>query len=185
MSRESGIYYLEQEPGLCPTEFVVPDETMIDEATWVSDLTKQAMTMLPKSVEEVLALFASGRSILICDEEGKPIVHTAITFLYEGEKILEIGGLIVEPTKRQMGYATLATKAILFLAKDKFPGWKVMALCNHMSLPILLKEGGVVVDQEQAHLIPKAAWEACTTCPNYAKAKKEEKLCCDTLVIIP
>lgn len=179
--------YVEQSAVYYPTVFVVPDGSMVAEAVWVSEMTSKAGTMLPKTVEQVLALFAEGKSILILDEKEQPIAHAAITFLYEEDQMLEIGGLFVKPEKRSPDhfYSILATQAILTLANERYPGWKKMALCNDKSLPILLKFGAEVIGLDKASLLPKAVWEACTTCPNLERARAVGKLCCDTLAIIP
>lgn len=177
---------MKKEQLIVPTiEYVIPNAQMHKEAAWVSEQTGLAKTMLPKTIDEVLSLFAQGRSVMIMDNNGEPIVHASISFLYEADKTLEIGGLIVAPEMRHKGYAKLATGAILTLANEKYPGWKKVALCNEYSLPLMMKFGAVVVELSNSELLPPSVWEACATCPNLSWAKGMGKICCDTPIIIP
>ncbi len=175
----------EIQPNLIVVDLVIPNENHDSGAVWVSEQTSQAGTMLPKSVEEVLSLFKEGRSILLVSRDGNLIAHASISFLYEEDKTLEIGGLIVASNMRHLGYGRLATWAVLGWAQSKYPGWKKIALCNQYSLPLMMKFGAIPVGMENADLLPQAVWEACATCPNLTKAKGSGHLCCDTPVIIP
>jgi N-acetylglutamate synthase-like GNAT family acetyltransferase len=164
---------------------IVPDETRVDLAEWVSKLTSTAGTMLPKTEEEVLQMFSEKRSIILLDETGNPVAHSAITFIYKDQHFIELGGVIVAPEFRKKGIGTLAAHASIVLAETYYPGWTKLVLCNAASLPIFLGLGGTVVDFEQLSSVPVEAWEACTTCPKYAQTKAQGKICCDTPVIIP
>lgn len=166
-------------------EMRVPTGTDFELALWVSELTRLSETMLPKSVDEVLTMFVEGRSLVISDQDGQPLAHSAITFLYSDARMVEVGGAIVAPEKRRKGFGTIAALAVTELAHEKFPGWKVMVLCNAASLPIFLRLGGKVVGFEDLDQIPTEAWEACLICPNYQKTKEAGKICCDTPVLMP
>lgn len=164
---------------------IVPDETMVDLANWVSELTSNAGTMLPKTEEQVLEMFSQSRSVILLDEEGNPVAHSAITFIYENQQVVELGGVIVTSSKRKKGLGTLAAQAAMSLADTIYPGWKKLALCNDASLPIFVALGGKIVTYDDLADVPVEAWEACKTCPNYAAAKAQGKICCDTPVIMP
>lgn len=161
------------------------DETMVEEASWVASRISESETMLPKTTEDILALFAEGRSVLVVDDMGHPIAHGAVTFLYEDAHVLEVGSIIVDESRRGQGLGMLATESAIILATLRYPGWTKMALCNQASLPIFLKLGAEVVTFENLDVVPSEAWEACLTCPSYHAAKGQGKICCDTPVIIP
>lgn len=164
---------------------LVPDETRVDLAQWVSEMTTTAGTMLPKSTEEVLTMFSESRSVILLDEQGLPVAHSAITFLYTNQQVVELGGVIVSPEKRKMGLGMLSAQAVLALAENNYPGWSKLVLCNAGSLPIFLALGGKIVTYDDLASVPVEAWEACTTCPNYAETKAKGKICCDTPVLMP
>lgn len=171
--------------GLSGYQVIEADGSMHEFAAWVSALTLESKTMLPKTVDEVLTMFDEGRSVMILSDDGTPIAHAAITFLYEEAHVLEVGGVIVATEMRRRGYGLLAAFAASELASEKYPGWTKMALCNLASLPIFLRIGGLIVDHQSLAMIPEAAWEACLTCPSYPETKAAGKICCDTPVIIP
>jgi N-acetylglutamate synthase-like GNAT family acetyltransferase len=170
---------------ICECRLLIPDETEIDLARWVSTLTTNAGTMLPKTAQEVLDMFAQGRSVIILDGDGVPMAHSAVTFIYEEQKFVELGGVIVDPDSRKKGYGKLAAQASVVLAESNFPGWKKLVLCNEASLPIFLGLGGKIVTYEDLAEVPVEAWEACSTCPNFATVKAQNKVCCDTPIIMP
>jgi len=178
--------YIKQKEKLLEFSTVIEaHESMVEEAVWVAKLITGSKTMLPKSTEEVLQMFAEGRSVLIIDDRGQPIAHGAITFVLNEVKVLELGAIIVDPEKRGVGFGMLAAEAVVGLASVKYPGWKKMALCNNASLPIFLNLGAQIVTFENLNEIPKETWEACFDCPSYKLAINQGKICCDTPVIIP
>ena len=165
--------------------FIVPDKTMTDLASWVSELSLSSKSLLPKTEAEVTKMFSEKRSIVLLDSEGFPVAHSAITYVYAEQNVVELGGVIVAPHVRRKGYGTLAAQAAVKLAGSQYPGWTKLVLCNAASLPIFLGLGGQIVTHEQVSMVPVEAWEACKTCPKYAETKALGKICCDTPVIMP
>lgn len=167
------------------THIVIPDRNSTRIAKWVSKEVSASGSMLPKTEEAVLEMFGDQRSVVLVDNGGEPVAHAAITFVYDTDKVVEVGGVIVSDKWRKKGLGKQVTQASIDLARVKYPGWTMIALCNEQSLPIYLGLGATVLDIDKLEIIPKEAWEACASCPNYAETKKRGKICCDTLVLVP
>ena len=163
--------------------YLIPDGNDGDIAVWAAQEITASKTMLPKSPEELLSLFQEGRSVVIVNSENKPVAHAAVTIVYDNAGVIEIGGVIVDPSERRKGLGTAAVMGAVALGRDKYPGWYQMALCNLASLPLFVKLGATEIDAKTAQeVVPPEAWEACITCPSFQMAKSQGKICCDTPV---
>ena len=84
--------------------------------------------MLPKSPEEIMALFADGKSVLVYEQRIDELVgHAAITAVYDGFGI-EVGSIIIPIAHRRKGIGGVATLAALELAQEKYPDLKFQIL---------------------------------------------------------
>lgn len=145
----------------------------------ISKWTKKSKSMLPKSSEEIEAFIQNGKAVVVVDENNKPVGFGAQTFDWpDGWK--ELGAVVVDPKKRKQG---IGSKVVTELVeKAKSAGGKPFALCNNKSIDLFLKNGGEVIDDP--NVLPTEVWSQCVNCPNYKKAKRQGKICCDTPVII-
>lgn len=158
----------------------VPGQEDVAYAHQVSTWTQEAKTMLPKSPEEMVGLFAQGLSVLV-EWEGKVASHAAVTFAWpDGWK--EVGAVVTDEAFRGKGLATIAVKAVMDLASRTYPNSRYFALCNSYSLPLFTKLGGIPMNGLD---LPIEVWGACSTCPNFLSARNAGKTCCDTPVLIP
>lgn len=175
----------ESKEGFFETQIIVPDKSYTDIAEWVANEITMSGSMLPKSTDDILEMFDCSRSVVLVDGSGKPVAHAGITFVYSDEKVVEVGGVVVDRSHRKKGLGKEIVQASIDLANLQYPGWKKIALCNEQSLPIYLSLGSTVMEIDDINIIPKEAWEACLSCPNYIETKKKGKICCDTLVLVP
>lgn len=166
-------------------EIYIPGEGDVEMAAWVAKEISGSGSMLPKSTDDVLEMFREQRSVVLLGMSGELIAHAAVTFVYQEDKVVEVGGVIVSDKWRKKGYGKQAIEASLDLARINYPGWQKIALCNEQSLPIYLSLGSTIMEVEDLNIIPKEAWEACVSCPHYAETKRRGKICCDTLVLVP
>lgn len=163
-------------------EIIIPGPAHIKEAEVVSGLINEAIkdgfSMLPKTPEEILELFANGHSVLVVDKEsGEPIAHTAITYRYSDGSV-EIGGCVTRKDRRFQGAARLANESVLVLAQRLYPESKKFALVNEREARAIEKIGGKKMDPSQ--LSPEV-WEPCDKCPRKPKLEPGEPFkCCDT-----
>lgn len=155
----------------------IPDETDIALAEVVAQWTQGAKTMLPKTTEEMLQLFTQGHSVLIEDEEGKPLCHAAATFVYP-DGTVEVGGIYTDPAERGKGLATHATLAAIAMIQERYPEQTIFALANIMSAPMFVKMGGRKMAPSE---LDAAIWEPCDTCPKNPTKNQENVIfqCCD------
>lgn len=157
--------------------FVVPTIKDMALAREVSGWTIEAGTMLPKTPEQILGLYALGWSVMV-GTDGVVVAHAALTFEWP-DNWMELGGVVTKKEYRKMGFASLAVEALLSLTKEKYPDKKLFALCNNLSLPLFLGLGGLVMAGSE---LPDEVWAECKSCPKFKQAKSEGKHCCDTPV---
>jgi N-acetylglutamate synthase-like GNAT family acetyltransferase len=147
----------------------------------ISNWTKDAGTMLPKSPEIIKSFLEKGHAVIIWEDDN-PVAFAAVTFEWPNNNV-ELGALVVEPSHRGMGIGHLATIEQIAMAKKKFPGKKLFALCNEKSLKIMLDLGAEIITEPNT--LPHEVFGECIIhCPKYQQAKAEGKLCCDTPVMI-
>ena len=175
----------ELKDSLFETKIIVPDKSCVEIAEWVAKEITLSGSMLPKSKGDIVEMFDDNRSVVLVDSVGKPVAHAGITFVYSEEKVVEVGGVVVDQSHRKKGLGKEIVQASIDLANLNYPGWKKIALCNEQSLPIYLSLGSTIMEINDIGIIPQEAWEACVSCPHYAETKKRGKICCDTLVLVP
>ncbi|WKZ25801.1 MAG: GNAT family N-acetyltransferase [bacterium] len=146
-------------------------------ASQISGWTKESGTMLPKTVDDLMALFSNNDSVLVFDDEGALVSHAAITYTYSDGSV-EIGCVITDREKRKNGAATQAVKQILVLADEKYPGNKKFALANEHSSALFEKIGAIKIPTTE---LSAEVWIPCKTCPRIPKQKSGQPfVCCDT-----
>lgn len=160
-------------------KILVPDHNFSKEAELVSVWTNSAGTMLPKTSRELEQFIIDQRSVLIEEEHLGLVAFAAITFFWP-DNWAELGAVVVHPENRGRGWGSLVVAALLTLANDKFAKYNFFALCNINSLNLFLRNNGRIITDP--NLLPREVWGECIHCPNFQKARGEEKLCCDTPV---
>lgn len=162
----------------------VPNKYDLDHAIQLSALILESGSMLPKSVDELLLMFDQGKSVVLTGSNGELLAHGAITFVFEEQKMLEIGAIIVGRNFRGKGLGKIVTSEVIALADNRFPGYIKIALCNENSLPMFLKMGAIEVKYDDLDVDPGVFLSECVNCPRYKDAVGRGKQCCDTLVIV-
>lgn len=149
-------------------------------AETVSRWTQEAKTMLPKTTEEILGLFAQQNSVLVVNGQGELMCHAAATFTY-GDGSIEIGGIYTAPQHRNKGLAIHAVGAVIAMMRERNPESNLFALANIMSKPMFLKMGGREMNSSE---LGAEVWEPCGTCPKNLASNGENVIfqCCDTPV---
>lgn len=162
---------------------VVPNKSDSVYAEILSKFILDSGSMLPKSTEELLAMFDEGRSVVLTSRTGELIAHGAITFVFEQEKLIEIGGIVVNSLYRKMGYGKMITREVVDMARKNYSDYFIIALCNDSSLPIFLELGARAVEFDSIGLDMSEVLGACPACPKHKEARQNGKVCCDTLVV--
>ncbi|HUD44470.1 MAG TPA: GNAT family N-acetyltransferase [Patescibacteria group bacterium] len=140
----------------------------------ISEWTKNAGTMLPKTTEELLELFMRNRSAIVTNALGEIVSHAAATFIYDEDGAIEFGALVTGEKFKGRGAATLATKFLLRVLKNEYPGQTIFALANNMSEGIFKKLGAPIMSTGE---VGDGVWVYCeTSCPRFPGKGK----CCDT-----
>jgi predicted GNAT family N-acyltransferase len=122
--------------------------------------------------------------VVLIGKNGEMLAHGAITFVFEDQKMLEIGAIIVDKNFRGKGLGKIVTSEVVALANSNFPDYVKIALCNENSLPMFLKMGAVEVNYSDLGVDPGVFLSECVNCPRYANAIAHQKQCCDTLVVV-
>lgn len=162
----------------------VPSKYDFDYASQLSLFILESGSMLPKSVDEILVMFDQGRSVVLTGSNGELLAHGAITFVFEEQKMLEIGAIIVDKNFRGKGFGKIVTSEVIALADSIFPGYIKIALCNENSLPMFLRMGATEVKYDELDVDPGVFLSECINCPRYEDAIGRGKQCCDTLVVV-
>lgn len=142
----------------------------------ISQWTRDAATMLPKSSDEILGMFQKGHSVLVFDNDETLVSHASITYVYSDGSV-EVGCVVTDVNRRKKGAGTTATKAIIKLAKEMNPDKTIFALANSASAPIFEKLGARKMETTE---LSDEVWGPCATCPKRPlQTPGKPPTCCD------
>lgn len=156
----------------------VPNGEDTDYAELVSEWTKGAGTMLPKSKDDILSFFDKQHSVLIFAQNGALVGHAAGTAQYSDGSV-EVGSVYTHKDYRGQGVATAAVVELLKHLKAQYPDKTLFALANKMSAGLFEKLGARVMKTTE---LPGDVWGPCTDCPMNPHLEKTGVIfqCCDT-----
>jgi len=143
-------------------------------ADLINNFAIQGM-MLEVTPAQLEQLYHSNRLVMAYDDLGNVIGTAALTFQYS-DGTFEFGGWAIDPKWQHQG---IGKRLFIQLLKQLAPGTKVIAFGNSNSAPILLRCGGVIMDQTAIH---PDAFIACQTC-HCDKSKLSNGSKCIDLVI--
>lgn len=102
--------------------------------------------------------------------------YAAITHIYS-RRVIELGGLVINPKYRGLGIASELVKKTATEAREHLEPEQILAFSNHSSGGLFSKLGGERI--EDADTLPPEVWKACHVCRFYEKEViRCGKICC-------
>ncbi len=102
--------------------------------------------------------------------------YAAITVMYSS-KVVEFGGLVVDPDMRRLNIGSTLTKNVIQQAREELDPELIVAFSGDKSAPLFKKLGGQVV--ENANNLPSEVWKLCYICPKHEAAQASGSNCCE------
>lgn len=103
--------------------------------------------------------------------------YAAITLVYSSE-VIELGGLVIDPSFRGRGIAGKLTRNIIARAGEMWPNAEIIAFANEKSGRVFNRLGAHRIEDPENELMPEV-WKTCSLCTGFKEYVTEMgERCC-------
>lgn len=115
-------------------------------------------------------------------KDNELLGYRAVTESYDNGNWLEIGGIVIDPTKRGRGLGQIVANTQFQLAKETYPSSNFVIFANPTSIRISQNQGFEVVSSISD--VPSEALDLCKQeCKQFTSACRMGRICCDEILV--